>query len=228
MIHRGRHKSYLSAGVILSAGFAITLICSPVPATAQQDSQAASTSSNSAAKPNINGTWTLNKDQSDDPRQKMQQAMGGSAGSGNGGGAWQGGGGRGRGGGGQGGAGGMMADFNQLTITQRDASVKIAGASGRVLTQTSDNVSPNSPSASQSGSDNGPQFSPAVAQWQGSQLVSVMEGRRGGKTTRTYQLSSDGKQLIVTTKIENERLNSPVTFRQVYDPASTGSQQSSQ
>src|SRR5271155_3407039 len=30
------------------------------------------------ARPSLAGTWKLNKDQSDDPRQKMQQAMGNS------------------------------------------------------------------------------------------------------------------------------------------------------
>jgi hypothetical protein len=51
------------------------------------------------------------------------------------------------------------------------------------------------------------------------QLVSVQPGRRQGSTTRTYELSPDGRQLFVTTKIDNPRFDSPVTFRLVYDPA---------
>lgn len=226
MTFRSRFGNFLATGAIFSVGFAVTLLFSPSRTMAQQDSQSTSAPASTSSKPSLAGTWALNKDQSEDPRQKMQEAMGGSGGGGNGG-AWQGGGGRRGGPGGQGGPGGMMAEFNQLTITQTGGSVKITGASGRLLTQTSDNAPSSAPSSGQSGPEGGPQFSPPVAQWQGSQLISTMEGRRG-KTTRTYALSSDGKQLIVTTKIENERFNSPVTFRQVYDPASSGAQQSSQ
>jgi hypothetical protein len=227
MVRRHSCWNSLTISAIFSLGFFLALCCLPTRAFAQQDSQSTSPSPATTAKPNLAGTWTLNKDQSDDPRQKMQEAMGGSGGGGNGGGAWQGGGGHGRHGG-QGGSGGMMAEFNQLTIAQSDASVKITGASGRLLAQTSDNASSNSHSSGQSGPDDGQQFSTPVVQWQGTQLVSNMEGRRGGKTTRTYELSSNGKQLIVTTKIENERFNSPVTIRQVYDPASAGAQPSTQ
>src|SRR5271155_3021647 len=39
---------------------------------------AAQAAASQAAKPSLAGTWKLNKDQSDDPRQKMQQAMGNS------------------------------------------------------------------------------------------------------------------------------------------------------
>lgn len=227
MERRSNSWKCLVVTAMFSLAAVAAAVCFPARASAQQNPQSASTSPAESAKPNLAGTWNLNKDQSDDPRQKMQEAMGGSGG---GGGAWQGGGGRGRQGGpdGAGGRGGMMAEFNQLTITQSGPSVKIAGSSGRLLAQTSDSASSNQPQSAQSAPEGGPQFSPPAAQWQGNQLISVMEGRRGGKTTRTYQLSSDGKQLIVTTKIENERLGAPVTFRQVYDPAATGGQQSSQ
>jgi len=46
----------------------------------------------------------------------------------------------------------------------------------------------------------------------------VTPGRRQGSTTRTYELSPDGAQLYVTTKIDNPRFQNPVTFRLVYDP----------
>jgi hypothetical protein len=56
------------------------------------------------------------------------------------------------------------------------------------------------------------------AQWRGSQFVTFTPGRRQGSTTRTYELSPDGKQLYVSTKIDNPRFQNPVTFRLVYDP----------
>jgi hypothetical protein len=45
-----------------------------------------------------------------------------------------------------------------------------------------------------------------------------------GTTTRSYEMSPDNKQLVVTTTIENKRLKNPVTIKQVYDPvlANTG------
>jgi hypothetical protein len=45
---------------------------------------------------------------------------------------------------------------------------------------------------------------------------------RGGNTTRTYEFSPDGKQLRVTTRMENPRFNQPVTIRFVYDGVKAG------
>ena len=182
--------------------------------------------------PRLAGSWTLNKDQSDDPREKMREAMGGGGGNGNGGG-FGGGGGRGMGGGrrggGQGGPGGMTAEFSQLTIAQTATSAKVTGSSGRVLAQYSGDNSQSANSASSNSGDANDsadsgagenQGGPAAAQWQGNQLVATLQGRRGGSTSRTYELSPDGSQLYVITKVDNPRLQQPVTFRFVYDAAS--------
>ena len=176
----------------------------------------------SAAKPNLAGQWKLNKDQSDDPRQKMQEAK---AANGQGGGRGAGGeGGGGRRGGGQGGAGAMMNDQAQLTILQTGTSVKVTSASGRVLAAYPEDQQAAKPSSNGGNPDDDTHtYPPPVAKWQGSQLVASMQGRRGGSTTRTYELSSDGKQLIVTTKMQNPRFTQPVTFRLVYDPAKASS-----
>jgi len=182
--------------------------------------------------PSLAGTWTLNKDQSDDPREKMREAMGNSGGQGGGNGGGMGGGGR-RGGGmgggrGQGrGEGGETNELSQLTIEQTASSAKVTGSSGRVLALYSSTDTPKSDSStSTSGTSNNSgnsenENAPAVAQWQDSQLVATMQGRRGGSTRRTYQLSPDGKQLYVITKIDNPRFQQPVTYRLVYDPSGT-------
>jgi hypothetical protein len=187
--------------------------------------------------PNLSGNWTLNKDQSDDPREKMRDAMGG-AGGGRGGGFGGGMGGGRRGGGGQGQGGGegrqgnMLADFSQLWIEQTPTSAKVTGSSGRVLAIYSSadssksggagdsNSAGNSADSNNSDSSEGAgnQNAPAVANWQGSQLVAVNQARRGSMT-RTYELSPEGNQLYVTTKVDNPRLQQPVTFRFVYDAA---------
>ncbi|MGC1830648.1 MAG: hypothetical protein WA663_09605 [Candidatus Acidiferrales bacterium] len=209
------------------------------------------------ARPNLAGTWALNKDQSDDPRQKMREAMaGGEGGQGEGHGGWggggNGGGGGGWGGGGNGGGGGyggggyggngggrgrgqgegMLNELSQLTIEQTNTSAKVTGSSGRVLalysassaaTPASTQGGSSTSSSSSGGEDD---YAPPAAQWQGSQLVAVAE-RHGGTNTQTYELSPDGKQLFVTTKMESERFTQPVVFRLVYDPvkSSGGSSQ---
>jgi hypothetical protein len=260
----------------------------PLPAAAPSDSPPPVSSGPAAApkliagKPDLSGTWALNKDESDDPRQAMQEAagnsgggnggnggngggprMGGGGGWGGGGGGWGGRGGGGNGGygggggrrGGQGGGENLMNDLSQLTIAQNAKSATVTGDSGHILAQYSadapaqtspsqsgptmknstpgeSNTSSGSTSSSSSSTSNssanggnnsaGNQSSdappPPAAQWQGSQLVAVQQGRRG-TTTRTFELSPDGKQLYVTTKIDNPRFSSPVTFRLVYDPA---------
>ncbi len=144
--------------------------------------------------PNLAGTWKLNQDQSDNPQQKMQEA-GGSGGQGGGMGRRRGG----------GNGGGMMRGLSQLTIEQSGSSIKITNAEGREIAQHS---------SSTSSQDSAP-----AAEWQSGQLVATMEGRRGGSTTRTFALSPDGKQLYVTTKIDNPRLQQPVSIRFVYDAA---------
>lgn len=113
----------------------------------------------------------------------------------------------------------MMTEFAKLTIEQTNGNVKITGASGQELATTQPETSK---AESNEGNENqagmgATRFAPAVAQWQGNQLVAKSEGR--GTTTRTYELSPDGKQLYVTTKVESQRFSQPVTYRLVYDPA---------
>jgi hypothetical protein len=247
----------------------------PLPAATPSDqpppSPRASAPAEIGGKPNLSGTWALNKEESDDPREIMQQAggsggqgggngrvhMGGGVGGGGGmgggggtgGGGWGGRGGQagGQGGGGgrrggQNGAGGAMNDLSQLTIEQTASSAKVTGDSGRVLaiysaadSSKASSTSPSSASSSSSSESSGSRGSasssddsesasaPPVAQWQGAQLVAVTPGRReGSKTTRKYEMSPDGKQLFVTTKMESPRFKNPVTFRLVYDPAPSG------
>jgi hypothetical protein len=164
--------------------------------------------------------------------------MGG--GGGNGGGGWGGGNGGqngGQNGGGppndgdqQGGGGGRRGGgrgMAQLVIEQTPTSAKVSDTSGRVLAlylAPSEQGSAHSSATNSSNDDANAGPPTPVAQWQDNKLVATQSMRNGGATTRTYELSPDNKQLIVTTKVENKRFKEPVTFRQVYDPvyASTG------
>jgi hypothetical protein len=176
------------------------------------------------------GVWKLNRDQSDDPRQKLEQASGSGGGWGQGpGGGWGGWGGGGGGvpGTGRGGwnRGGRpipedgvadMADFSQLTIEQSDTSAKVSGATGRVLAQYS--AENGGEKATGKKSKNGAK-EPPVAQWQGDRLVTTTNAPRGGRITRTYELSNDRRQLYLTTRLESPRFDQPVNIRFVYDAA---------
>jgi hypothetical protein len=162
--------------------------------SSDQHNQAASTSQASA--PNLAGTWKLDQDQSDNPQEKMQEA-GGFGGRGGGMGRKR-----------RGGNGGMMNGLSQLKIEQTGPAIKVTDANGREIAQYS---------GSGSSSD-----AAAAAEWHGAQLVSTREGRRGGSMTRTFELSPDGRQLYVITKIENPRLQQPVKIRFVYDPVKAG------
>jgi hypothetical protein len=161
----------------------------------------------------------LNQDQSDDAHQKMQQAAGNSGGPGGNRGGYGGGGRGGYGGGGGRQQGqGMMAEYSQLAIDQTDTTMKVTGSSGHVLAQYA------VPDQTNSKSNNNKDASVAPsAQWNGSQLIVVSQSEHGGKSTRTYQLSPDGQQLYLTTRIDNPRFNQPVTFRFVYGPVKSGS-----
>jgi len=198
------------------------------------------------AKGTLAGRWSLNRDQSDDPRQKLEQASssGGGGGwgqgpaGGGGGGGWGGlggpwggmGGGRGGNGGGwnRGGRqfpddGGIdMSDFSQLTIEQSDSSAKVTGATGRVLAQYSANNGSDKKSQDAAKKPKDDPNTPLAAHWQGDELVTTVNGPRGTKTTRTYELAPNGKQLYVTTRLDNPRLNQPVNIRFVYDLARSG------
>jgi hypothetical protein len=185
--------------------------------TASQ-STAAQTTATSTAQPNLAGTWKLNEKQSDDPREKIREAMQANGSEGGGEGMRAGRQGRrpGRGG------GGMMAEFSRLTIEQSDKGVKVTGSSGRVIA-TSEPQSKDDQNAQDSAGGRMMRFPPAEAKWQGNQLVATSQGFGGGTTTRTFELSPDGKQLFVTTKIENQRFTQPVTYKLVYDPGKNGS-----
>jgi len=159
-------------------------------------------------KPNLSGLWKLNRGDSDDPRKKMQQANANSRNRGGWGGPGGPGGSGGPGGGGgqpggrtqrddeQGDSGGMLTDLSYLTVKQTATTVRVLTDSGHLLAQYP------LPDQGDSKSSPGSQDPKASsAQWQGDQLVVVAPGNNGGKTTRTFAVSSDASQLYVTTRM---------------------------
>lgn len=56
-----------------------------------------------------------------------------------------------------------------------------------------------------------------LAHWDGSQLVSDEKSPLGGKMSRTFELSRDGRQLYETLHIDTGRSGAPIVIRYVYD-----------
>jgi hypothetical protein len=58
-----------------------------------------------------------------------------------------------------------------------------------------------------------------AAHWDGTKLVTDEKNPRGGKMSRTYELSYDGTQLYETLHMTVGRNNTPLVIRFVYDQA---------
>ncbi len=179
----------------------------------------------------ILGAWKLNRDESDDPRKKMQDARGADSG--------RGGGGRGgvrmgipgMGGGpyggrrGGGGGGGNESDDDRqqmqqvltptsaLTVAEAKKDVEIdvfddqqrktaIFTDGRKLQKTKDSTTQE-----------------IAAHWDGNRLVTDEKTPKGQKMSRTYELSYDGTQLYETLRLTRGRSNSQISIRYVYDQA---------
>jgi hypothetical protein len=180
---------------------------------------------------NILGAWKFNKDESDDGRAKLQQAReaentnrgnGGYGGGPRMGGGWPGGP---MGGGGYGGrrypqGGGDQSDSvgdivnppREIKLSQnfdKDPEVLLSDdrehrtaffTDGRKLQKEKDSS-----------------YQEIAAHWDDKNLVTDEKGSHGGKLSRTYELSSDGKQLIETVHLSDKNGNHPVSVRYVYD-----------
>lgn len=177
-------------------------------------------------RPSIFGAWKLNPDDSDDPRKRMQQARGGGGG-GYGGNRRMGGGYPGGGGGYGGRRMGSQGESDEerqkmqewftpsrgLTLAEakKDAEVDLFDdqerkraffTDGRKLQKSKDL-----------------NYQEIAAHWEGSRLVTDEKNPRGGKMSRTYELSYDGTQLYETLHMTVGRNNTPLVVRYVYDQA---------
>jgi hypothetical protein len=165
----------------------------------------------------ILGAWVLNRDESDDPRSRMrdsQDSNGGYGGRRPGGGTWPGGGGR------RGGYGGeseserqKMHEFlsppanMELSMTGAEVDLKddherkrAFMTDGRKLQKSKD--------------DN---YQEIAAKWDNNRLVTDEKNPRGGKMSRTFELSPDGRQLYETLNLKLGRNNYETSIRFVYD-----------
>ncbi len=171
----------------------------------------------------ILGAWKFNPDDSDDPR-KTTQDSGGSRGGGNGsgrgrlGGGWPGGGGGGRGYGGR--SGGESDEERQkmhelftparaITLSMTGAEVDLVDDRDRKRAFMTDGRK-----LKKSKDEN---YQEIAAKFEGNRLVTDEKDPRGNKMSRTFELSSDGRQLYETLHMTSGRSNTPLVVRYVYD-----------
>jgi hypothetical protein len=189
-----------------------------------------------APRKSLAGDWQLNKDESDDPHRKVQQAHGGSRNPNNGptmgGGSWPGS--NWPGGGGYGGNRGnrmpendsgasekqrmqeMLDPTIRLNVEQKDPKapeIVLTGDQSRKTILYTDGRTlekPKDPKEQQ-----GPQE--LLAHWDGNKLVTEEKVGKSGSMTRSYELSSDGLQLWEDVHLTLGKKNTDVTIRYVYD-----------
>ncbi len=179
----------------------------------------------------IFGEWKLDRDESDDPRKKMQEARGqdngGYGGNRRMGGGYPGGGYP--GGGGGGGYGGhrmgsqgesdedrqrmqeLLSPSSTLSLAEAKKDVEVdlfddqlrkraLFTDGRKVQKSKD-----------------ANYQEIAAHWDGTRLTTDEKNPRGGKMSRTYELSYDGTQLYETLHMTTGRSNTPLIIRYVYD-----------
>jgi hypothetical protein len=174
----------------------------------------------------IFGLWKLNRDESDDPRKKMEDARRNS-------GAGRGGGGVSIGGfpiGGHGGNRGGESDVdrermqsaiapaNSLTLAQKsakDPEVDLTDEQNRKRALFTDGRK------LQKSDSKDDSYQEIAAHWDGSRVVTDEKSPGGGKMSRTFELSYDGTQLFETLRLTTGRSNTPLDVRYVYDAVSS-------
>ncbi|HXE34706.1 MAG TPA: hypothetical protein VN087_12375 [Verrucomicrobiae bacterium] len=192
---------------------------SPSPAAGPQNQPA-----RAETRTSILGRWKLNLDESDDPRKKLEDARtsrGSGPRTGNGvsiagfpiGGH----------GGNRGGESEeeqqrtqiAIAPANSLALAQKDSKdpeVDLTDDLNRKRALFTDGRKVQKPDPKDDS------YGEIAAHWDGSRLVTDEKGPRGGKMSRTFELSYDGAQLYETLRLTVGRSNTPVDIRYVYEP----------
>ena len=98
-----------------------------------------------------------------------------------------------------------------LNIAQDEKQVTITDDSGNTT-----NLYPDGKKHKET--DSSGQATSIKAHWDGDRLIAESK-LKSGKLTETYVLSRDGKQLYVTSQLDNSQLSAPLVIRRVYDRA---------
>ncbi len=168
----------------------------------------------------ILGAWKFNPDDSDDPRKRRQDSSGSNGGNSGGGHGRMGGGYPGGGHGGYGRRGGESDEERQklrefftpakaITLSMTGAEVDLVDDRDRKRAFMTDGRK-----LEKSKNEN---YQEIAAKFARNRLVSDEKDPRGNKMSRTFELSSDGRQLYETLEMTTGRNNTPLVIRYVYD-----------
>ncbi|MGC2193571.1 MAG: hypothetical protein WA628_02775 [Terriglobales bacterium] len=226
----------------LAMGLVFAVAAAYAAKQSAEQSKPAPSPETSHAQPAFNGTWKLNREQSDDPREKLRSAMqdrdrngpmGGHGGMGGGGVTMGipgiggiGGMGRpgGRPGGGQGrgpGAGSedqrarlrdLVEAPDQLKILQKGPEIDMTDTESHVRSLFTDGRKLEKPKKDSSETQ-------VKARWDRETLITEEKGPNGEKISHSYEITDGGKQLADTLTLESKKLNTPIIVRSVYDRA---------
>src|SRR6266852_6752722 len=189
----------------------------PAPATAANGSNPAPLP---APRTTILGAWKFNVDDSDDPSKRRQDSRGSNGGNSGGPGRMGGG----YPGGGHGGYGGhrggesdedrqkmheLLTPAKAITLSMTGAEVDLVDDRDRKRAFMTDGRK-----LQKSKDEN---YQEIAAKFDGNRLVTDEKNPRGGKMSRTFELSYDGRQLYETLHMTTGRNNSPLVIRFVYD-----------
>jgi hypothetical protein len=175
----------------------------------------------------ILGAWKFNPDESDDPRKRREDSGGSNGGYGGGrgrmGGSWPGGGGYGgRRGGGESDeqrqkTEELLRPAKSIALSMTGAEIDLLDDRGRKQAFITDGRK-----LQKSKDEN---YQEIAAKFDGKQLVTDEKDPRGNKMSRTFELSSDGRQLYETVHMTSGRNNTSRAIRYVYDiPVQTAAQ----
>ncbi len=170
----------------------------------------------SEERPDFTGSWVINEELSENPRDKMRQSMGG--GRSGGGGSGMGGGGRGgsgMGGGGRGGSG--MGGGDREAMRQRFADA--AAKAGRLEITQGEELSILYADGSLRVIPVDGEVGDIKSHWKGDRLVVELKGEAGRRIRETLRLAEDGAQLHVTTRMSGDLNRPTISFLRVYDMA---------
>src|SRR5712691_85170 len=217
------------AGLILVVPGAVRAQAPPGPLPAGQPqpvpASAAKPQEQSPAPPRttILGAWKFNAEESEDASKRRQDSRG-SNGGGNGGGrgrmggGWPGGGGGGGYGGRRGGGEGdeerqnmraLLTPARAITLSMTGPEVHLVDDRNRKRAFMTDGRK-----LQKSKDEN---YQEIAAKFDGNRLITDEKNPRGGKMSRTFELSYDGRQLYETLHMTIGRNNSPLVIRFVYD-----------
>jgi len=229
----------------LALAVGLILVVAAAYSAGQSDQSKPSSTPSASSQPAFNRTWKLNRDESDDAREKLRAAIqdrDGNGGMGRHGG--MGGGGIGMGipgiggiggggmGGPMGGPGGGMgrgpgsgaeeqhARLHDLVQAPEQLRIEQKGAEIDIIDAENHRRALFTDGRKIEKPKKDSPDTQVKARWQGQTLTTEEKGPNGEKISHAYELSSEGKsQLVDTLTVESKRLNTPIIIRSVYDSA---------